>query len=108
MWRIRIKAKPRFSEGSTHDSYKTFSDKNNTRSVVAVSENLEQIVENDTSSDTDIVLVTSIVEKIANSLTVAQRNENQVRFCLDFFCKFQIIYIYLNKLRMDIFFCSDT
>ena len=31
MWRIGIKAKPRFSEGSTHDSYKTFSDKNNTR-----------------------------------------------------------------------------
>ena len=87
---------------------KLFQTKITPGSVVAVSENLEQIAENDTSSDTDIVLVMSIVEKITNSLTVAQRNENQVRFCLNFFCKFQIIYIYLNKLRMEIFFCSDT
>ena len=40
---------------------KLFQTKTTPGSVVAVSENLEKIFENDTLSDTDIVLVTSVV-----------------------------------------------
>ena len=46
--------------------------------MVEVSENLKQIVSNDTMKNTDIVLVTSVVEKIIDSLKVTQKNENQV------------------------------
>ena len=75
---------------------KLFQTKITPGSVLVVSENLKQIVENDTLSDTDIVLVTSVVEKLTNSLTVAQRNENQVRFCSDFFLEVPD-YLYLFK-----------
>ena len=75
---------------------KLFQTKITPGSVLVMSENLKQIVENDTLSDTDIVLVTSVVEKLTNSLTVAQRNENQVRFCLDFFLEVPD-YLYLFK-----------
>ena len=53
--------------------------------MVEVSENLKQIVSNDTMKNTDIVLVTSVVEKIIDSLKVTQKNENQVRFCSDLY-----------------------
>ena len=50
------------------------------QSVVEVSENLRRIINNDTLNNSDIVLVTSVVKKIIESLKMTQKNENQVRF----------------------------
>ena len=58
-----------------------FQAKVTSRSVVGVSENLKQIVKDDTLNNTDIVLVTSVVNKITDSLYLTLKNENQVRFC---------------------------
>ena len=85
---------------------KLFQTKITAESVVKVSENLKKIVDNETLSDTDIVLVTSVVEKITDSLNATKRNENQVSFFWICSCKLQIICICINKLRMEIFFCS--
>ena len=43
-----------------------------------MSENLKQIVKDDRLNNTDIDLVTSVIEKITDSLYVTQKNENQV------------------------------
>ena len=50
-----------------------------------VSENLKQIITNDTLNSNDIFLVTSLVEKIIDSLKVTQTNENQVQLCSDLY-----------------------
>ena len=55
-----------------------FQTKITSQSVVKLSENLKQIVKDDTLNNTDVVLVTSVVEKITDSLYVTQKNENQV------------------------------
>ena len=54
------------------------------KNIVEVSENLKQIVNNDTLSDTDdIVLLTSLVEKIIFSFNETNKNESQVCICWD-------------------------
>ena len=63
------------------------------RSVVEVSENLKQIVKNETLNITDIVLVMSVVEKIIDLLKVTQENENQVRFCSDLYQVFRYLFM---------------
>ena len=63
------------------------------RSVVEVSENLKQIVKNETLNITDIVLVMSVVEKIIDLLKVTQENENQVQFCSDLYQVFRYLFM---------------
>ena len=63
------------------------------RSVVEVSENLKQIVKNDTLNITDIVSVMFVVEKIIDLLKVTQENENQVQFCSDLYQVFRYLFM---------------
>ena len=71
-------------------------------SVVEVSEGLKQIVSNNALNNTDVVLVTSVVEKITDSLKVTQKNENQVRFCSDLYLedRYCPFLSYISKMLM--------
>ena len=59
-----------------------FQENTTSKNIVEVSENLKQIVNNDTLNDTDdIVLLTSLVEKIIFSFNETNKNESQVCIC---------------------------
>lgn len=68
-----------------------------------VSENLKQIITNDTLNSNDIFLVTSLVEKIIDSLKVTQTNENQVQLCSDLYLEVRCYTFFLFSYFKNIY-----